>query len=65
LLDIAFEHPPLFPPGDRFSYSDSNFFLGAYIVEAVTGRSFDHELRTGIIRPLGLRGTDLLTTADI
>jgi D-alanyl-D-alanine carboxypeptidase len=65
LLDIAFEHPPLFPPGTRFNYSDTGFFLAAYIVEAVTGNSFDHELRTRILRPLDLRGTDLPTTADI
>jgi D-alanyl-D-alanine carboxypeptidase len=65
LLDIAFEHAPLFEPGARFNYSDTNFFLAAYIVEAVTGHSFDFELRTRILRPLRLRGTDLPTTADI
>jgi D-alanyl-D-alanine carboxypeptidase len=65
LLDIAFEHEPLFPPGTRFNYSDTNFFLAAYIVEAVTGHSFDHELRARILRPLGLRGTDLPTTTGI
>jgi D-alanyl-D-alanine carboxypeptidase len=65
LLAIAFTHDPLFPPGTRFNYSDTGFFLAAYIVEAVTGNSFDHELRTRILRPLDLRGTDLPTTADI
>ena len=65
LLDIAFEHAPLFPPGARFNYSDTNFFLAAYIVEAVTRHSFDHELRTRILRPLGLRGTNLPTTPEI
>jgi D-alanyl-D-alanine carboxypeptidase len=65
LLDIAFEHEPLFAPGTRFSYSDTGYLLAAYIVEAVTGHSFDHELRTRIIRPLGLRDTSLPTTAGI
>lgn len=65
LLDIAFEHAPLFPPGTRFNYSDTNFFLAAYVVEAVTGHSFDHELRARILRPLGLRGTELPTTPEI
>jgi D-alanyl-D-alanine carboxypeptidase len=65
LLAIAFEHPPLFAPGARFHYSDTNFFLAAYIVEAVTRHSFDHELQARILRPLGLRGTDLPTTAEI
>jgi D-alanyl-D-alanine carboxypeptidase len=65
LLDMAFEHPPLFPPGTRFSYSDTGYLLAAYVVEAVTGHSFDHELRKRIIRPLGLRDTSLPTTVDI
>jgi D-alanyl-D-alanine carboxypeptidase len=65
LLDIAFEHEPLFPPGTRFYYSDTSYVLAAYVVEAVTGRSFDHELRARIIRPLGLRDTSLPTTATI
>jgi D-alanyl-D-alanine carboxypeptidase len=65
LLDIAFEHAPSFPPGTRFEYSDTNFFLAAYVVKAVTGHSFDHELRARILRPLRLRGTDLPTTPEI
>ncbi|MEV4177666.1 serine hydrolase domain-containing protein [Nonomuraea sp. NPDC049709] len=65
LLDIAFEHAPLFPPGARYSYSDTGYFLAAYVVEAVTGNSFDHELRRRIINPLGLRDTSLPTVAGI
>jgi D-alanyl-D-alanine carboxypeptidase len=65
LLDMAFEHPPLFPPGTRFYYSDTAYLLAAYIVEVVTGHSFDYELRKRIIRPLGLRDTSLPTTVDI
>jgi D-alanyl-D-alanine carboxypeptidase len=65
LLDIAFEHEPLFAPGTRFSYSDTGYFLAAYVVEAVTGNSFDHELRSRILRPLGLRDTSLPRVATI
>jgi D-alanyl-D-alanine carboxypeptidase len=65
LLDIAFEHPPLFPPGTRFSYSNTGYFLLAYIVDAVTGNPFGDELRRRVLRPLGLRGTDLPTTTAI
>ncbi|WP_250032822.1 serine hydrolase domain-containing protein [Paractinoplanes maris] len=65
LLAIAFEHPPLFPPGTRFSYADTGYFLLAYIVEAVTGHAFGDELRRRILRPLGLRGTDLPTVDAI
>jgi D-alanyl-D-alanine carboxypeptidase len=63
LLDIAFSHEPLFPPGATFNYSDTNFFLAAYIVEEITGHTFDRELRNRILKPLHLRATDLPTTA--
>jgi D-alanyl-D-alanine carboxypeptidase len=65
LLDIAFEHEPLFPPGTRFSYSDTGYFLAAYIVEAVTRHSFDQELRSRILRPLDLRDTSLPRVAHL
>jgi D-alanyl-D-alanine carboxypeptidase len=65
LLDIAFEHEPLFEPGAAFNYSDTNYFLAAFVVEAVTGHTFDHELRARILRPLRLRHTDLPVTTEI
>jgi D-alanyl-D-alanine carboxypeptidase len=65
LLDMAFEHEPVFPPGTAFQYSDTAYLLAAYVVEAVTGNTFDHELRHRLLRPLGLRGTSLPTVSAI
>ena len=65
LLDMAFEHEPVFPPGTGFQYSDTAYLLAAYVVEAVTGNTFDHELRTRLFRPLGLRDTSLPTVSAI
>jgi D-alanyl-D-alanine carboxypeptidase len=65
LLDMAFEHEPVFAPGTGFQYSDTAYLLAAYVVEAVTGNTFDSELRTRLIRPLGLRGTSLPTVSAI
>jgi D-alanyl-D-alanine carboxypeptidase len=65
LLDLAFEHPPLFAPGTAYSYSDTGYFLLGYIVEKVTGHSFGAELRRRVIGPLKLRGTDLPTDTTI
>lgn len=65
LLDMAFEHEPVFPPGTGFQYSDTAYLLAAYVVEAATGNSFDHELRTRLLRPLGLRNTSLPTVSAI
>jgi D-alanyl-D-alanine carboxypeptidase len=65
LLDMAFEHEPVFPPGTGFQYSDTAYILAAYVVEAVTGNTFDHELRHRLLRPLGLRDTSLPTDSAI
>jgi D-alanyl-D-alanine carboxypeptidase len=39
LVDISFEHPPLFPPGAAFDYSNTNTVLLGLVVEAVSGQS--------------------------
>ena len=44
-------------PGSLYSYSDIGFRLLAYIVEAVSGKSFDQFCKEEIYQPLGLRHT--------
>jgi CubicO group peptidase (beta-lactamase class C family) len=43
-----------FEPGDRFEYSNSNYFLLAEIVEAVTGDDLGAFLADRVFSPLGL-----------
>ncbi|MFF9055889.1 serine hydrolase domain-containing protein [Streptomyces erythrochromogenes] len=54
---VALSHPPLFPPGTRFSYSNTNYVLAALIIEKAGGRTYETEVRDRIIRPLGLKAT--------
>ncbi|MFE5724414.1 serine hydrolase domain-containing protein [Streptomyces erythrochromogenes] len=54
---VALSHPPLFPPGTRFSYSNTNYVLAALIIEKAGGRTYESEVRDRIIRPLGLKAT--------
>ncbi|MBN1826673.1 MAG: beta-lactamase family protein [Candidatus Eisenbacteria bacterium] len=49
----------LFPPGEGFHYSNTNYMILGHVVEAVTGNTFDAELRSRIIEPLGLADTYL------
>jgi CubicO group peptidase (beta-lactamase class C family) len=49
--------PPLFEPGARLSYSNSNWALLALAVERATGRSFASALRALVLEPLGLGDT--------
>ncbi|WP_405894329.1 beta-lactamase family protein [Streptomyces sp. NBC_00104] len=54
---FAMTHPPVFEPGARWEYSNTNYILAGMVIEAVTGRTWDREVRDRILRPLGLTRT--------
>ncbi|MEM1217084.1 MAG: serine hydrolase domain-containing protein [Bacteroidota bacterium] len=57
-LEILARHPNLlFPPGDRYSYSNSNYLVLALIVEQVSGQSLDAYAQANIFEPLGMSST--------
>ncbi|WP_240507511.1 serine hydrolase domain-containing protein [Streptomyces kanamyceticus] len=56
-VKVALSHKPLFEPGDKFSYSNTNYILAGLIVEKVGGRTYEAEVRDRIIKPLGLKNT--------
>ncbi|MGF1428954.1 serine hydrolase domain-containing protein [Kitasatospora sp. LaBMicrA B282] len=58
----AVAHPPLFPPGTRWNYSNTNYLVAGLVIEAVTGRSAGQEITDRILRPLGLTHTTLPLT---
>jgi len=49
----------LFPPGERYSYSNTNYTLLGLAIEHVTGRGLAVEIRERICIPIGLRHTFL------
>ncbi|GAA1268885.1 serine hydrolase domain-containing protein [Saccharothrix xinjiangensis] len=59
LLAVAFDHPPLFAPGERWDYSNTNYTLAGLVLESATGRSYESLVVDRITRPLGLRDTYL------
>ncbi len=61
LVALATAHPPLFAPGARYSYSNTNFVLLGLVLEEVTGATYGRQLRDHILRPLGLGSTSLPT----
>jgi D-alanyl-D-alanine carboxypeptidase len=62
VLRFAGLRPRVFtPPGSRWSYSNTNYVALGLVVEKATGRSLRQELERLIIRPLGLRRTELAT----
>lgn len=56
-VDVAMAHEPDFPPGTGQRYSNTNYVLAALVMEAVSGNTYEHEVRERVIEPLGLRGT--------
>ena len=52
-------------PGERFVYSDINFFVLGEIVRRVTGQTLDQFARDRIFRPLGMRDTGFNPPASL
>jgi uncharacterized protein YbbC (DUF1343 family)/CubicO group peptidase (beta-lactamase class C family) len=54
-IALAAEEVPTSAPGERFVYSDINFFLLSDIVARVSGMSFDAFARERVFLPLGMK----------
>ncbi len=54
----------LFQPGERMQYSNSNYFLLAYIAEKATGKEYSRLLEEMILKPCGLKNTREGSVAD-
>lgn len=62
LVRIAVSHRPLFTPGTRYSYSNTNYLVAGLIVEAATGSTLERVLDRRLFTPLRLRHTALQTS---
>ena len=65
LLAVATAHPPLFPPGTSWSYSNTNYIVLGLVLQAVTGRDIATLVRERIVQPLHLYQTFLALDARI
>lgn len=57
LVEWAVSHPPVFPPGTSWKYSNTNYILLGMVIKRVTGHSYAAEIARRIEHPLGLRET--------
>ncbi|WP_345472048.1 serine hydrolase domain-containing protein [Actinoallomurus oryzae] len=60
----AVTHPMEFAPGTAQRYNGTNYYVAGLLIERLTGRSYAHEVRQRIIRPLNLRDTYVLDRHD-
>ena len=54
----------VFKPGKKYSYSNTNYMLLGYIIERITGESYQSVLQTNIIDKLNLKNTHLGSAID-
>jgi D-alanyl-D-alanine carboxypeptidase len=57
VLAIAFKHPPYFPPGTDFHYSNTNYVLLGLIAEKIEGKSLASYFEDRLFGPLGMKDT--------
>ena len=54
---FAFEKPPDFEPGERWSYTDFGYVLLGLVIERVSGRPYGDFLEDRVFEPLGMTST--------
>jgi CubicO group peptidase (beta-lactamase class C family) len=59
LLSFLVHLPQLFRPGKGWSYSSTGFILMGYLMEKVTGASFEELMKRYILTPLSMTNTGL------
>jgi uncharacterized protein YbbC (DUF1343 family)/CubicO group peptidase (beta-lactamase class C family) len=64
-IQLAMDEVPTAPPGERFVYSDINYFLLGDIVRRVSGMPLQEFARTHIFEPLGMKDTMFLPPASL
>ena len=64
-IALAIEEVPATPPGQRFVYSDINFFLLGDIVRRVSGQTLDKFAKQEIFDPLGMKDTQFLPAGSL
>ncbi len=65
VISLGISHPPLFSPGTRFSYCNTNFCLLEQIIIETTGRSLGDGFSSRILSPLHLTNTSYPAESDL
>jgi CubicO group peptidase (beta-lactamase class C family) len=63
-LPLFVDEPLLFPPGERFLYSNAGYVVLGLIIEKVSGMSYDAYVRQNIFEPSGMSDTAAFSVDD-
>jgi D-alanyl-D-alanine carboxypeptidase len=61
-VTIAGKQPPLFAPGTKYNYSNTNWFLLGLIIEKITHHTIGAEIHDRLLTPTSLNQTSFPTT---
>jgi D-alanyl-D-alanine carboxypeptidase len=62
LVGYAVKQPPLFAPGTKWNYCNTNYLLLGLIIEAIAHHPVEEEIRNRLLVPLGLHNTSFPTS---
>ena len=65
LLKFAAAQPLEFPPGQKWSYSNSGYMVLGILIQRVSGQFYGDMLRDRIFKPLGMDTARVISEADI
>lgn len=65
LVKFAASRPLDFPPGERWSYSNTGYLLLGALIRRVSGQFYGELLRDSVFRPLGMSASRVISEADI
>ncbi|MBL7888292.1 MAG: serine hydrolase [Bacteroidia bacterium] len=54
VIDFFKNMPMRFPPGTKWEYSNSGYFLLGYIIEKISGKTYEEYLEENIFKPAGM-----------
>lgn len=57
LVEIVAKHPMDFKPGEKWSYSNTGYYLLGMLVEKLTSKTFQQVLESEVTGPLGMAST--------
>jgi len=57
IIKLTQGKPLEFAPGTKFKYDNTGYILLGYVIEKVTGKKYEEQLRSAILDPLGMHDT--------
>jgi CubicO group peptidase (beta-lactamase class C family) len=65
-LVASFRNKPLdFQPGEKYRYSNAGYYLLGYLIEKISGQSYESFLRQNIFKPLGMNDSGYDSNSEI